>query len=90
MPEVSRFYGIIVRIFTETQGRHHLPHVHVYYQAYRAVYSLGPIELLTGSLPKRQQRLVEAWMELYQDELLLDWQLADAGLPINRIPPLKQ
>ncbi|MCA9999583.1 MAG: DUF4160 domain-containing protein [Anaerolineales bacterium] len=53
MPEVSRFYGIIVRIFTETQGRHHLPHVHVYYQADRAIYSLDPIELLTGSLPKR-------------------------------------
>lgn len=90
MPEVSRFYGIIVRIFTETQGRHHLPHVHVYYQTYQAVYSLDPIELLTGVLPKRQQRLVEAWIELYQAELLLNWQLADIGLPVNKIPPLKQ
>ncbi|MCX6030991.1 MAG: DUF4160 domain-containing protein [Chloroflexi bacterium] len=47
-------------------------------------------ELLAGSLPRRQQRLVEAWIELYQSELLEDWRLANAGEPVKKVPPLKR
>ena len=67
MPELSRFYGIVVRMFTETGERHHRPHIHIYYQESVAVYAIDTIELLAGSLPGRQQRLAEAWIELYQD-----------------------
>lgn len=88
MPEISRFFGIIIRMFTETGERHHTPHLHAYYQGRKAVFSIDPIELITGELPHRQQRLVEAWMELYQAELMEDWNLAIAGNPINKIPPL--
>jgi hypothetical protein len=90
MPEISRFYGIIIRIFTETGEQHHTPHIHVYYQDKKAVYSIDQIELLVGELPRRQQRLVEAWMELYQEELLENWDLALAGEPVNRVPPLQR
>ena len=88
MPELSRFYGIIVRMFIETGERHHRPHIHVYYQESIAVYAIDTIELLAGTMPGRQRRLVEAWIELYQDELQDNWHLAEVGEPLYRIPPL--
>ena len=63
MPELSRFYGIIIRMYCEL-GPHHSPHFHAYHGDDEAVYGLDPIELLAGSLPRRQARLVEAWAEL--------------------------
>jgi hypothetical protein len=65
-----------------------VPHLHAYYQDEKASYRIDSGELLAGSLPRRQQRLVEAWIELYQSELLEDWRLLDAGEPVKRIPPL--
>lgn len=90
MPEVSRFYGIIIRMFTETGGQHHVPHLHAYYQNDKATYRIDTGELLAGSLPRRQQRLVEAWIELYQVELMENWRRADTGDAINPVPPLKR
>ena len=69
MPELSRFFGIIIRMYMETGGPHHAPHFHAYYVDHIAVVGLDPIELLAGSLPRRQFRFVEAWAELHQDEL---------------------
>ncbi len=89
MAEICRFYGIIIRIFNETGERHHTPHLHAYYQNFRAVYAIAPIEIIAGELPRRQQRFVEAWMELYQEELLENWNLAVNGQPINKLPPLQ-
>jgi len=60
MPELARFFGIIIRMYVESSAAHHVPHLHAYYQDEVAVYSIDPIELISGSLPKRQQRLVEA------------------------------
>ena len=86
MPELSRFFGIIIRMYTEMGGPHHIPHFHAHYQNEVGIYSLSPIELIAGSLPKRQARLVEAWAELHQAELIQDWQLLQEGrkpLPIH-------
>ncbi len=69
VPEVARFFGIIIRMYAEPGVPHHRPHFHAYYQDYAAVYGIDPIELLGGDLPRRQQRLVEAWAELHQAEL---------------------
>jgi len=88
MPEISRFFGIIIRMFTETGVQHHAPHLHAYYQDYQATYRIDTGELLAGFLPRRQQRLVEAWLELYQEELLENWNLVEAGEPIKKVPPL--
>ncbi len=88
MPELSRFFGIIIRMYMEVGGPHHLPHFHAYYQNDVAVIGLEPIELIAGSLPRRQQRLVEAWAELHQEELLADWNLLQAGQSPLPIEPL--
>ena len=88
MPELSRFYGIVIRMYCEV-GPHHAPHFHAYYGDDEAVYGLDPIELLAGSLPRRQARLVEAWAELRQSELIADWSRLQAGtdpLPIDPLP----
>jgi hypothetical protein len=88
MPELSRFFGIIIRMYMEVCEPHHAPHFHAYYQDDVAVFSLDPIELIAGSLPRRQRRLVEAWAELHQDELLNDWERLQSGQAPLPIEPL--
>jgi hypothetical protein len=46
MPELCRFFGIIIRMFVEVQASHHTPHFHVYYQEHVAVYGIEPVEML--------------------------------------------
>jgi Domain of unknown function (DUF4160) len=89
MPELSRFFGIIIRMFAEVGAPHHLPHFHAYYQDDVAVFGIDPIELIAGGLPRRQRRLVEAWAEVHQAELLADWDQLQAGEPADPIEPLK-
>jgi hypothetical protein len=87
MPELARFFGVIVRMYVEAGGAHHLPHFHAYYGESVAIYRIDPLELVSGSLPRRQQRLVEAWAELHQSELLQDWdRLQDGRLPLPIAP----
>ena len=81
MPEVSRFFGIIVRMFVEAGGQHHMPHFYAYYQDDVGIYD--------GSLPRRQERLVLAWAELHQEELLSNWNTLQQGRPPTKIEPLK-
>ena len=88
MPELSRFYGIIIRMFVEVGGPHHRPHFHAYYQDQVGIFGLEPIELIAGELPRRQQRLVEAWAELHQAELVADWERLQAGQTPLPIAPL--
>lgn len=89
MPEISRFFGIIIRMYVEAGGPHHRPHLHAYYQDDVAIYGVDTIELLAGSLPQRQQRLVEAWAELHREELMVDWELLQSGRPPRKIEPLQ-
>ena len=88
MPELSRFYGIIIRMFVEVGGPHHRPHFHAYCQDNVGIFALQPIELIAGELPRRQQRLVEAWAELHQAELLADWERLQSGQTPLPIAPL--
>lgn len=88
MPELSRFYGIIVRMFAEAGGPHHVPHFHAYWQEQVAVVGIDPVRLLAGALPTRQRRLVEAWAELHQDELRDDWDRLQRGELPRPIAPL--
>lgn len=89
MPEISRFFGIIIRMFMEPGAPHHRPHFHAYYQDDMAIYSIDDIELIAGSLPRRQMRLVEAWAELHQRELRLDWERLQEGQTPVPIDPLR-
>ena len=89
MPELSRFFGIIIRMYWEAGERHHTPHFHAYYQEDSAIFRIDPIEMARGMLPTRQRRLVEAWAELHQQELLMDWERLQTGRPALPIEPLK-
>ena len=88
MPEISRFFGIVIRMYMEAGNPHHLPHFHAYYQESVGIFGLDPIDLIAGELPRRHRRLVEAWAELHQDELLADWERLQSGQSPNPIEPL--
>ena len=89
MPELSRFFGIVIRMFVETGGQHHRPHFHAYYQQHAAVFAVDTIECLGGELPTAQRRLVEAWAEIHRVELQRDWDLLQSGRPPVKIEPLR-
>ena len=89
MPEICRFFGIIIRMYAEPQAPHHQPHFHAYYQEDVGVYAIDTIELIAGQLPRRQHRLVEAWVELHQRELLVDWERLQSGQMPFKMDPLQ-
>ena len=76
-------------MYVEINVSHHTPHFHAYYQDDVAVYGIDPVELISGALPRRQRRLVEAWAEVHQVELLADWQRLQEGRNPQPIEPLK-
>ena len=55
MPEISRFFGIIIRMFMEAGAQHHTPHFHAHYQEHVGVFSIDPVELIAGDLPRTQR-----------------------------------
>ena len=83
------FYGVMVSIMFEDNARHHEPHVHARYQGSKASVAIKTGEVLAGSLPPRQLRMLQVWMDLHQDELLANWELAAAGEQPYKIPPLQ-
>ena len=89
MPELSRFFGIVIRMFVETGGQHHRPHFHADHQAQAAVFAIDTVECLGGELPVAQRRLVEAWVEIHRQELQADWELLQSGQPPVKIDPLR-
>ena len=85
MPEVSRFHGIVVAIFS----REHLPpHFHAAWGGRELRVNILTGEVLSGGFPPAQERLVLAWWKLHRDELLADWTLAQDHRPLFRIAPL--
>lgn len=89
MTEIARFYGIIIRMYPEGGMYHHLPHFHAHYQDGSVSFRIDLLEPIEGELPKRQQRLVEAWAELHQQELRDNWQLLVNGDAPRKIKPLR-
>lgn len=89
MPEISRFFGIVIRMFVEAGAPHHRPHLHAQHGEHRAVVAIDTVELLAGDLPLRSRRLVLAWTEIHHGELLENWgRLREHRLPV-RIEPLR-
>ena len=84
MPEVSRFYGIVI---TLNYDEHLPPHFHARYVDDRAAFHLTG-ELLAGSMSIRAIGLVRDWARLHQRELAADWTLAERAQPLVPIPPL--
>ncbi len=88
MPIISMFYGIIIRMYSLDNRHHNLPHIHARYSEYEASVNIQDGEILAGDLPKKQLRLVQAWIELHRDELLADWEIAITGEKPYKIDPL--
>lgn len=85
MPIISRFFGIIIRMFF---NEHAPPHFHAEYAEHRAVINIRTLELMEGKLPRRALELVLDWAELHQDELLADWDLCQQHQQPADIDPL--
>jgi len=88
MPELSRFYGIVIKMLFSDTAQHNKPHVHVYYNEFSASIGIDG-ELLGGSLPVKQLRLVLAWLTIHEDELYKTWNKAVRSEPFGKIEPLK-
>jgi hypothetical protein len=86
MPELSRFFGIIIAMY---YNDHSPPHFHAKYEADQAVIRIETGEVIEGFLSSRALRLVEEWRLLHQDELVNDWSLAQDRLPLIKIEPLE-
>ncbi len=88
MPTLSMFFGIIIRMYYAPR-EHNPAHIHAYYQDFKAVLNIHTCELMEGELPTKQLRLVCAWIEIHQDELIADWALCQNGDRPFSIDPLK-
>ena len=86
MPEISRFYGIVIRMYGLD---HPPPHMHAAYGEHEALVAIDTIEVIRGSLPPRAQRLVSEWARLHQAELREAWQRARRLEPPGKIAPLE-
>jgi hypothetical protein len=89
MPTIAIFYGIQIMMYFYDNTQHHTPHIHAEYQDDEAVFSILDAEVIAGSLPRKQTRLVQAWIELHQESLMIDWNLAVTGQEPLRIEPLR-
>ena len=85
MPEISRFFGIVIRMYYDD---HLPPHFHAIYGDSEAQVCFNPIYILNGNLPHRAVSMVIEWAALHQVELHENWQRLNADLAPNKIEPL--
>jgi hypothetical protein len=83
------FYGILVLMYFRDNRRHHLPHIHVRYQGAEAAIAISDGAVFDGSIPVKQLKMVQAWIEIHKEELMVDWELAVNGDEPFRIAPLQ-
>ena len=89
MPELSRFYGIVITMYPEPGARHRRPHFHARYSGSTAVYDFRHFHLLVGSMPAAQQERIVEWATIHQSELVQNWlrlQRGERPLPIDPLP----
>jgi len=85
MPEISRLYGINIKMFYNV---HNPPHFHIEYQDYEAIVEIKTGEV-KGNMSRRALKLVYEWLDEHQDELLENWELSQNRIPLKNIEPLK-
>ncbi len=86
MPEISRFFGMIIAMF---YNDHAPPHFHVRYGEQKAIIAIQTPSLLSGTLSPRALGLVIEWAALHRSELLENWELARQQAPLKSVPPLE-
>ena len=84
MPVVSRFYGLVIKMYFGT-SEHNPPHFHVVYGDYSGVFEIESLKMVEGDLPSKAQSLVVEWARKYKEELLKIWNTQE----FIKIPPLE-
>jgi Domain of unknown function (DUF4160) len=82
MPVITRFYGILIKMYFREHG---VAHFHAIYGEYNGVFEIETLEMLEGDLPRRAQKLIRTWAVQYQKELLAMWKTQD----FRKLPGLK-
>ena len=85
MPEICRFYGIIITMFF---NEHNPPHFHVRYMEHRALIDIGN-GTITGTMPRRALKMIYEWLDLHQNELMDNWNRLQRGEEFKKINPLE-
>lgn len=83
MPEIARFYGIVIKMFFKPK-EHEPSHIHALYGEYLGEFNIRTMEMIEGDLPKKAQELVREWLTLHQDALQSMWERQQ----IEKLPPL--
>lgn len=83
MPEVTRFYGIIIKIFFTRA--HNPPHFHAVYGEYNGTFEISTLEMIEGDLPAKAQELVKEWAAQYVDDIMKMWDTKT----LKKLPPLE-
>jgi len=84
MPEITRFYGIVIKMFFKPK-EHEPSHIHALYGEYMGEFNINTCEMINGDLPPKAQELVAEWLRKYQNELQEMW----STQLIRKLPPLK-
>lgn len=83
VPEISRFYGIVIKMFFKPK-EHEPSHIHALYGEYMGEFNIHTLEMIEGDLPKKAQELVTEWLKLHQTALQTMWDEQKIG----KLPPL--
>ncbi len=82
MPEIARFYGIVIKLFF---GDHPPPHFHAVYGEYIGLFNIDTLEMIEGDLPNRAKKLVSEWANINKRELKIMWETQE----FRKLPPLE-
>ena len=86
MPTISKFYGILIRMYYRD---HAPPHFHAEYNDYELIVQINPIEILEGKVPSRVRSMVLEWTAMHQQELSANWNRCRSGLEPLDVEPLE-
>lgn len=82
MPEIARFYGIIIKIFFSNE--HNPPHFHAIYGEYNGSFSILDLKMIEGDLPRKAQNLIIEWANEHKEEIINMWNTKT----LKKLPPL--
>ena len=82
MPEISRFYGIVIKLFF---GDHPPSHFHAVYGEYVGVFNIETLKMIEGDLPRRAEKIVQEWAKINKEELINMWNKQE----FHKLAPLK-
>jgi len=82
MPEITRFYGIVIKLFF---GDHPPPHFHAVYGEHVGLFNIKTLEMIEGDLPGRAKKLVVEWAHIHKTELTQMWTTQE----FHKLPPLE-